>query len=203
MSASTPESPEKPWTDPMGGDPDQRRSASSRLAWPLIVLLLAGVVAIGLSILADTIPKLHHVRIGATRTPVPGSRDARLQAGKYVIYYEVADSAAVPSASWVAVRIAAPGRAPLALDNYSSDLELSTSNTQARAYLTVQVPRPGTYRIAAAPRSAPPAGTQLPRIVLGRPTGTTIIRLVLGALMTLVGFVLFIGFLSVWLVYKR
>jgi hypothetical protein len=62
----------------------QARARGSRL--PLTVLLMAGGLAAGLILVKRTAPKLHNARTGATRTPVPGSRKVRVDAGKYVIY---------------------------------------------------------------------------------------------------------------------
>jgi hypothetical protein len=179
--------------DPMGERQVARRGASpgTRLALPLTVLLMAGCLAAGLILVKRTAPKLHNARIGATRTPVPGSRKVRLDAGKYVIYYEAGITGGIGLARphGVTVRIETPARRALALHPYAGNFHTGSSFVDARAFLTVQVARSGSYQIMAAGKSSQPIVANAPRVVLGTPTGGNVLRLVGASVMALLAFI--------------
>jgi hypothetical protein len=162
------------------------------------LLLLGALAAVALTALAitvvvDAIDQFSGgARIGKTRTPVPGQRDATLEERKYVVYYEVDSGFAggfdktreivVPAELDLAIRRDGDGP-PLPLDDYGGDFEVSSGGRTAQAWRTVEVPRAGNYRISAGPevRAAAPA------IVLGRPVSGRVLRLVFGIAALLAG----------------
>jgi len=86
---------------------DAQRAAIADSFVTRVVLPVAIVVAVALAVggslvVAHTIPRLHHLRIGSTRTPVPGTRAVQLQARKYVIYSEVRSPTAATARSMTA-----------------------------------------------------------------------------------------------------
>lgn len=166
-------------------------AVARRLTWVAGVVLLLAALAGGLVAALRTIPDLRHTRIGATRTPVPGSRDAELGAGKYVVYYAAGTTggAGLARPRGVQVRIAAPGQPPLPLRPYSGNFHIGSSHVDARAFLTVRVPRAGRYRIVTSGHSDQPINASAPRIVLGVPTGGRILRLVGGGVLALLAFI--------------
>jgi hypothetical protein len=187
--------------------PGERRVATrarltARFGWPLAVGLLAACLAAGLVVVKCTIPKLHHTRIGATRTPVPGARDVRLDAGKYVIYYEAGTTGGIGLARprGVSVRIETPSPAPLPLPlrTYGGNFHTGSSKVDARAFLTVEIPRAGNYRIIVTGRSSQPIVARNPRIVLGEPTGGKILRLVGAGVLALLAFIALCFLLPTW-----
>jgi hypothetical protein len=187
--------------DPLG----ERRVATRarltvRIGWPLAVGLLAACLAAGLVVVERTIPKLHHTRIGATRTPVPGARDVRLDAGKYVIYYEASTTGGIGLARprGVSVRVETPSPAPLPLRTYGGNFHTGSSHVDARAFLTVDIPRAGNYRIVATGRSSQPIVAGNPRIVLGEPTGGKVLRLVGAGVLALLAFIALCILLPKW-----
>jgi hypothetical protein len=181
-----------PPVDPLGEPRVATRARlTARIGWPLAVGLLAACLAAGLVVVKRTIPKLHHTRIGATRTPVPGVRDVRLDAGKYVVYYEAGTTGGIGLARprGVSVRIDMPPGTPLPLRAYAGNFHTGTSNVDARAFLTVEIPRAGNYRIIATGRSSQPVVASSPRIVLGEPTGGKVLRLVGAGVLALLAFI--------------
>lgn len=162
--------------------------------------LLAACLAAGLVVVKGTIPKLRHTRIGASRTPVPGARDVRLDAGKYVIYYEAGTTGGIALARprGISVRIETLSRAPLPLRTYGGNFHTGSSHVDARAFLTVEIPRAGTYRIIATGRSAQPIVASGPRVVLGEPTGGKVLRLVGAGVLALLAFIALCILLPRW-----
>jgi hypothetical protein len=178
-----------------------RARLTARIGLPLAVGLLAACVAAGLVVVERTVPKLHHTRIGATRTPVPGARDVRLDAGKYVIYYEAGTTGGDISLArprGVSVSIETPSSAPLPLRTYGGNFHTGSSHVDARAFLTVEVPRGGNYRIIATGRSSQPIVASGPRIVLGEPTGGKVLRLVGAGVLALLAFIALCILLPTW-----
>jgi hypothetical protein len=188
--------------DPLGAPRVATRARlSARIGWPLAVGLLAACLAAGLVVVKRTIPKLHHTRIGATRTPVPGARDVRLDAGKYVIYYEAGTTGGdigLARPRGVSVRIQTPSAAPLPLRTYGGNFHTGSSHVDARAFMTVEIPRAGNYRIIATGRSSQPIVARSPRIVLGEPTGGKILRLVGAGVLALLAFIALCILLPKW-----
>ena len=148
-------------------------------------LAAAALTAWGGGLSVDAIDALTGgARIGETRTPVPGQRTVRLEARKYVVYYEVdsgftggvdgTDDLRIPALE-VAIRPAGESE-PLPLEGYGGDFEVESGGRMAEAWRTVEVPREGSYRVSAGPelRAAAPA------VVLGRPVSGRVTRLVLG-----------------------
>jgi hypothetical protein len=187
-------------------DPSGERRVAPRarliavIGWPLAVGLLAVCLAAGLVVVKRTIPKLHHTRIGATRTPVPGARDVRLDAGKYVIYYEAGTTGGIALARprGVSVRIESPSPAPLPLRTYGGNFHTGSSHVDARAFLTVEIPRAGNYRLVATGRSSQPIVARNPRIVLGEPTGGNVLRLTGAGVLALLAFIALCILLPRW-----
>jgi hypothetical protein len=188
--------------DPLGEPRVATRARlSARIGWPLAVGLLAACLAAGLVVVKRTIPKLHHTRIGATRTPVPGARDVRLDAGKYVIYYEAGTTGGdigLARPRGVSVHIQTPSAAPLPLRTYGGNFHTGSSHVDARAFMTVEIPRAGNYRIIATGRSSQPIVARSPRIVLGEPTGGKILRLVGAGVLALLAFIALCILLPKW-----
>jgi hypothetical protein len=180
-----------------------RARLTALIGWPLAVGLLAGCLAAGLVVVKSTIPRLHHTRIGATRTPVPGARDVKLDAGKYVIYYEAGTTGGdigLARPRGVSVRIETPSPAPLPLPlrTYGANFHTGSSKVDARAFLTVEIPRAGNYRIIATGRSSEPIVARSPRIVLGEPTGGKILQLVGAGVLALLAFIALCILLPTW-----
>jgi hypothetical protein len=177
-----------------------RARLTARIGLPLAVGLLAACLAAGLLVVKHTIPELHHTRIGATRTPVPGARDVRLDAGKYVIYFEARTTGGIGLARprGVSVRIETPSRVPLPLRRYGGNFHTGSSYVDARAFLTVEIPRAGSYRIIATGRSSQPIVESNPRIVLGEPTGGKILWLAGAGVLALLAFIALCDLLSTW-----
>ncbi|MEA2451129.1 MAG: hypothetical protein QOG63_3061 [Thermoleophilaceae bacterium] len=188
--------------DPSG----ERRGATrarltARIGWPLAVALLAACLVAGLVVVKGTIPKLQDTRIGATRTPVPGARGVRLDAGKYVVYYEAGTTGGdigLARPRGVTVRIETSSSAPLPLRTYGGNFHTGSSYVDARAFLTVEIPRAGNYRIIATGRSSQPIVASSPRIVLGVPTGGNVLRLVGAGLLALLAFIALCILVPTW-----
>jgi Short C-terminal domain len=114
-------------------------------------------------------------RIGATRTFVPGTTQAQLPAGKYVIYYELPGALkgfGEPHGMTVSVSPAAG--APLPLHGYSGELYVGSTGSLGHAFDTVNLPDSGVYTIrASAPASVTSSGST---VVLGKPEGWLIFK---------------------------
>jgi hypothetical protein len=149
-----------------------------------LLLILGGLA--GLALLSvgsvrtiDAIGSLSDVRIEETRTPVPGSRDAELGAGKHVVFSEVADDGdegtlPVPG---LGVRIrAAGGSRSLPLEDYSGDFDVSGGGREAQAIATVDIPEEGRYTIVAGGGR----GADQPGVVLGRPVTRRVLSVIAG-----------------------
>lgn len=173
-----------------------------------LLLVLGALAAVALTVVGvtttvDAAGSFSDVRIGDTRTAMPGSREVELDEGKYVVFYEVSDEGVsgdsdninVPPLD-VRVREAGDGRA-LDLDDYTTDFDVSSGGRAAQAIATVEVPEDGRYEITATDSADAPS----PAVVLGKPITRRILRLVVGiagsvaglALLGLVG-ALAIGF---------
>jgi len=149
----------------------------------LVLGALAGIAltALGAATAAGAVDALGDTRIGDTRITLPGSRSARLDEGKHVVYYEVEEDSvgdardiAVPE---LQVLVRPEGsRRPLELDDYSAEFDVASGGRAARAVAAVEVPREGDYEITVAARSPAPGST----VVLGRPITGRIARLILG-----------------------
>lgn len=196
-----------PRPDPLGTSaresrPRFRGSSLSRgnVAPPLAALLLCACLAGGLALVARIIPKLHKTRIGATRTPAPGSREVRLSAGKYIVYYEAettGNDISLARPHGVTVRIETPSHEPLPLRPYAGNFDTGSTYVDARAFLTVQIPRQGSYRITVMGQSLQP-GASAPRIVLGVPTGHNVLELVAAGILATLAFIGLCMLLPAW-----
>jgi hypothetical protein len=171
-----------------------------------------GLIVWGAVITVDVIDDWSGTRIGATRTRAPGARDVRLDATKYVVFYEVAERSVpsggdgstgdIPIPPRLDVKIRRGGDGPpLPLDDYATDFHVSGGTRAARAVWTVQVPEAGRYRIAAAGAF----GADEPAVVLGRPVGRRVVRLVAGIFGIVGGFMLglVVGVIAVVLAIRR
>jgi hypothetical protein len=180
-------------TQPRAVAPGRRVVRS--LGLPVAAVLLAACFVGGLK-LANSLAK-PRTRIGATRTPAPGSRVVTLSARKYVVYYE-ADTTGRQGLSrpQLKVRIESPSGRRLPLRRYEGNFHTGGSLVDARAFLTVQVPRSGRYRIIVGKAAPEPISAGAPRLVLGEPTGTSILRRVAGyviALLAAIGLTIVVG----------
>ena len=142
------------------------------------------------------------VRIGSTRTPLPGARTMTLDAGKHVVFYEApAASGAAADLQVPAVRVelAAPGGRPLPLAGYFGSFTVDgTDGRSGIAIHTARVPRAGSYVL----RTAGGGLHQQEAVVLGRPIGARVVRAFAGAaLVAVVGVV--VGLLLVFLPRRR
>jgi hypothetical protein len=145
------------------------------------LVLLVAVIAVGVTIAAVSAAELSRGVLEETSTPLPGSRQVRLEARKLNVFYDGASSdEAVPP---LRVLIApAGGGAPLPLEDFGGSLNFG----DAQAIASVEVPRAGPYRITTAGPPGLPSGAE---VVLGEPTGKHILRVVLGAALAFLGFV--------------
>jgi hypothetical protein len=158
----------------------------------------------------DVVDDWSGARIGATRTPAPGTRDVLLDDVKYVVYFEVdedsvpstedADDIRVPAGLDLTVRRGGDGR-PLPLEDYATSFRVTSGDRTARAVSTIEVPEEGRYRIRAG--AAP--GADEPALVLGRPVGRRVLRLGSGIAATAGGFILLaiLGVIAVVLAVRR
>jgi hypothetical protein len=151
----------------------------------LILGALAGIAltVFGVALTVDAVGSFSDVRIGETRTPIPGTRDVQLDEGKYVVFYEVSDDSVgsggeggfpVPAFE-VTVRRAGDGP-PLELSEYSTDFNVNTGGRAAQAVATIEVPEDGLYEIGARSDAAAAA----PAVVLGKPITGRVLRLIVG-----------------------
>ncbi len=146
----------------------------------LAAIALAGV---GVTTTVDAAGSLSDVRIGDTRTGIPGEREVGLDEGKYVLFYEISgeriressdDSIYVPPLD---VRVNPAGAArSLDLDDYSGDFNVSTGGREAQAIATIEVPADGRYEIEVRGAADAPS----PTVVLGKPITPRILRLIVG-----------------------
>jgi hypothetical protein len=153
---------------------------------PVAAVLLAAGIAAGLAI-ERSAPK-GHARIAATRTPAPGSREVTLDDRKYVVYYEghtTLGDIGLSHPRGVHVRIESSSGEALPLSRYSGNFHTGSSHVDAVAILTVEVPRSGEYRIIARGRSRQSISFTNRHIVLGEPTGTSVLRRVAGYVIAL------------------
>jgi hypothetical protein len=137
----------------------------------LIVCAIAGAIlwaVVAFSHIVGTIDDFQHVSI-------PGSKNVRLEARKYVIYVEGpgADQSVPP----VRIQISDPGsETPVPLQAYTSSLTYSF-NTTGSAQATVTPPRAGVYRVRTSGVDAQ-SGYQ---IAIGESVGGKIVSGVVGA----------------------
>jgi hypothetical protein len=154
-----------------------------RTLLPLGALAAVALLVFGGSLTVDAIDSLSETRVGATRTPVPGTRNVELEARRYTLFYEVGSSSVlegdldklpIPPLE-VTIRRGGDGT-PLPLDDYGGSFTLYDGDRAAKAWRTVQVPEAGRYRIRAAGR---PRALDL-AVVLGKPVTRRVLRLVAG-----------------------
>jgi hypothetical protein len=145
------------------------------------LVLLVALIAGGATIAALAAVKLPRGVLEETSTPIPGSRDVRLEARKYNVFYDGTSSdEPLPR---MRVQVApAGGGAALPLEDFGGSLNFG----DAQAIASVEVPRAGTYRIVTAGDRSFSAE---PSVVLGEPTGKRILTVVLGGALTFLGFV--------------
>lgn len=156
------------------------------MRWILLALgavIAAALLATGTILALDAIGALSGTRIGDTRTPVPGTREAELQSGRHTVFYEVEEASVESHGPEGGVSIDVPpleiairrdGDGPaLELDDYSGDLDVTSGGRAATAVRTVRVPDEGLYRISV----AGPVDAASPAIVLGRPLLGRIMRM--------------------------
>jgi hypothetical protein len=143
------------------------------------LILLVALIAGGATIAALAAAELPRGVLEETSTPIPGSRDVRLEARKYNVFYDGSSTdEAIPP---LRVLVTPPGGgAPLPLRDFSG----SVNYGNAQAIATVEVPRAGTYRIRTA---GEPGLTGDPSAVLGEPIGKRILQVVLGAALAFLG----------------
>ena len=134
-------------------------------------------------------------RHGETRTPIPGATDVELDEGKYVVFYEVDSTSVgdenVPVPEFTLTIRRAGGGPPLKIEDYGSDFRVDSGGRVGQAVSTVRIPSDGRYRIRT---TGTPVGDE-PAVVLGKPVGRRVLRLVLGATLFVAG--LAIGLLVV------
>lgn len=153
-----------------------------------LLLILGGLAAIVLSVVSvtitvDAIGSFSDVRIGDTRTSIPGTREVELDEGKYVVFYEVSDEGVSDDSDGnlyvppLDVRVHLPDAArSLDLDDYSSDFNVSSGGRDAQAIATVEVPEDNRYEITVSGS----ADAASPAVVLGKPITRRILRLIVG-----------------------
>jgi hypothetical protein len=155
----------------------------------LVVALIAG----GATIAALAAVKLPRGVLEETSTPIPGSRDLELEERRYNVFYDgTSENEDIPPLRVEVVSLEGGG-APQ-LEDFGGSLNFGN----AQAIASVEIPREGRYRLAAA--GAPGLQTE---VVLGEPTGRRILAVVLGGALTLLGFIGTILLIVVSLLRRR
>jgi hypothetical protein len=145
------------------------------------LVLLVALIAGGATIAALAAVELPRGVLEETSTPIPGSREVRLDERKYNVFYDGSSTdEAIPPLRVLVTP--ADGGDPLPLDDFGGSLNFGN----AQAIATVDVPRAAVYRIRAA---GAPGLAGDPSVVLGEPTGKRILRIVLGAGLAFAGFI--------------
>ena len=159
------------------------------------LVVLVALIAGGATIAAVAAVDLPSAVLEETSTPIPGSREVRLEARKYNLFYDgrSADEAIPPMRVVVAE---AGGGEPLPLRDFSGSLNFG--NAQAMA--TVDVPQAGVYRITTSADSGLADGAS---VVLGEPSGKRVLQVALGGALALLGFLGAILLLVISLVRRR
>ena len=150
-------------------------------------LLILAALLVGGGILAvSQISQLRDTRIGATRTTVPGSTDAALSGGRYVLYYESAGAGRNLATPQLSVTIApVTGAAHVTIKPYGGADFLDRLGFDGRALFNVELPRAAVYRITVT--GTPPAEQAgAADIVLGAPVGHKVQVLIIGGLIAVV-----------------
>jgi hypothetical protein len=143
------------------------------------LVLLVALVAAGATIAAVSATKLPRGVLEETSTPIPGSRVVQLDDRKYNVFYDgTSEQEAIPPIR-VLVTPAAGGP-PLELDDFGGSLNYGN----AQAIATVEVSRPGRYRILA---EGAPGFARDAEVVLGEPIGKRILRVVFGGALAFAG----------------
>lgn len=146
------------------------------MRWILTALgaIAAGaLLAWGIPLAVDAADALSATRLGETRTPVPGALGVKLESGKHTVFYEVDEDGSI-EVPRLAIDIRAEGDgAPLELDGFSGDLDLTSGGRHATAIGTVRVPQERRYRIRVTSR----VDAESPAVVLGRPITARVVRL--------------------------
>jgi hypothetical protein len=159
------------------------------------LILLVALIAAGATIAALAAVELPRGVLEETSTSIPGSREVRLEARRYNVFYD-GDS---PEESIPSLRVLvapAAGGAPLPLEDFSGSLNFGN----AQAIGTMEVPRAGVYRIRTA---GEPGLAGDPSVVLGEPTGRLILRVVLGGALAFLGFIGSVLLIVISLVRRR
>jgi hypothetical protein len=145
------------------------------------LVLLVALIAAGATIAALAAVELPRGVLEETSTPIPESREVRLEARKYNVFYDgTSETEPIPQ---IRVRVTpAGGDGALPLGDFGGSLNYG----DAQAIATVEVPRVGLYRITTAGAPGFPSAAA---VVLGEPIGKRILRVVLGAALAFLGFV--------------
>jgi hypothetical protein len=159
------------------------------------LVLLVALIAGGATIAALAAVDLPRGVLEETSTPIPGSRDVRLEARKYNVFYD-GSSTDEPIPRLTVLVEPAGGGAPPQLQDFGGSLNFGN----AQAIATVEVPRAGAYRIRVAGEPGP---TGNPSVVLGEPTGRLILRVVLGGALAFLGFIGSVLLIVISLVRRR
>jgi hypothetical protein len=144
------------------------------------LVLLVALIAVGLTIAVVSATKLPRAVLEETSASVPGSREVRLEKRRYNVFYDgrSADESIPP----MRVRVVpAGGGAALPLEDFGGELTLG----DAQAIASVEVPRPGRYRIVT---EGDTGFSVEPSVVLGEPIGRRILEVVLGGALAFLGF---------------
>jgi hypothetical protein len=145
------------------------------------LVLLVALIAAGATIAALAAVDLPRGVLEETSTPVPGSREVRLEARKYNVFYDgTSPEEPIPR---MRVEVApSAGGAALPLDDFGGNLNYG----DAQAIATVEPTRAGLYRITT---EGEPSFASEPDVVLGEPIGKRILTVVLGAALAFLGLV--------------
>jgi hypothetical protein len=145
------------------------------------LVLLVALIAAGATIAAVSATKLPRGVLEETSAPIPGSREVRLEARRYNVFYDGTSSEEAIPPLRVQV-VPAGGGDALPLEDFGGSLNFG----DAQAIASVEVPRAGRYRIATTATGEPLGEAE---VVLGEPIGKRILRVVLGGALALLGFV--------------
>lgn len=146
-----------------------------------------GVALFGALLIPGQVRKLSDMRLEDTRTELPGQRAVHLESRKYIVWIETRggdlDNFNGSAADVPAEIRPADGGAALPLADYSGSFTTQSGGREAAALATVTPPSAGDYVIAGPSTRMVPN----PSVVLGNPTGSAVLTLVVGIVLAAIG----------------
>ena len=166
------------------------RSDNLRAVKRIVPILVAlAVAAFGVLLIIGQAGKLSDIRLESTRTELPGTRTVNLEARKYVVWIESRggdlDNFRGAAADVPAEIRPAGGGAALTLADYKNSFTTESGGREGSAIGTVTPPAAGRYVISGPSTRMVPN----PSVVLGNPTGNTVLKLVAGIVLAVLGLI--------------